>query len=65
MIGKINMMARKSDFAVVKWWKDEAHKYPLSDLFSLNTLKRKEFTIPLSYNNYDTRQEYGHSHSGE
>lgn len=63
--GKINMMARKSDFAVVKWWKDEAHKYPLSDLFSLNTLKRKEFTIPLSYNNYDTRQEYGHSHSGE
>lgn len=63
--GKVNMMARKSDFAAVKWWKDEAYKYPLTDLFHLNTLKRKEMTIPVTYNNYDTRQEYGHSHSGE
>jgi hypothetical protein len=63
--GKVNMMARKSDFATAKWWKEESNKYSLTDLFTLNTPRRNELTIPVTYNNYDTRQEYGHSHSGE
>lgn len=63
--GKVNMMAKKSDYVVAKWWKEEASKYSLHDLFSTNSLKRKEMIIPMQYNSHDTRQEYGHSHSGE
>jgi hypothetical protein len=63
--GKINMMARKSDYLTAKWWKENSSNYSLSDLFSINNLKRKELSIPITYNSYDTRQEYGHSHSGE
>jgi hypothetical protein len=63
--GKINMMARKSDYITAKWWKEESQKYTLTDLFALDNIKRKLLNIPVSYNSYDTRQEYGHSHSGE
>lgn len=63
--GMINMMARKSDYLVAKWWKERSSQYSLSDLFSTNMFKRKEMSIPIKYNDYDTRKEYGHSHSGE
>ena len=63
--GKVNMMARKSDFAVVKWWKEESSKYGIKELFTLNNQKREALNIPLRYTDFDTRSVYGHSHSGE
>lgn len=63
--GKINMMAKKSDFTIAKWWKEESGEFSLQDLFSTNTVRRREMILPIQYNTYDTRKEYGHSHSGE
>lgn len=63
--GKINLMAKKSDYVVVKWWKEESRNYQLYDLFSINTSRRKELIFPVTYTDHDTRKEYGHSHSGE
>ena len=48
-IGKINMMARKSDSLVLKWWRDESQKYSLDDLFLLDKLRLKELILPISY----------------
>ncbi len=47
--GKINMMARKSDSLVLKWWRDESQKYSLDDLFLLDKLRLKEMILPISY----------------
>ena len=47
--GKINMMARKSDSLVLKWWRDESQKYSLDDLFLLDKLRLKELILPISY----------------
>jgi hypothetical protein len=53
--GKINMMARRSDYATVEWWKEKSHLYSLEDLFSVNTKKRKELIIPIPFPDYDLR----------
>ena len=63
-IGKINMMARKSDSLVLKWWRDESQKYSLDDLFLLDKLRLKEPLIPISYSDDDTRSSFGHAHNG-
>ncbi len=52
--GKINMMAKKSDYLTAKWWKEESPKYSLLDLFSLNSPKRKELILPITYTDFDT-----------
>jgi hypothetical protein len=52
--GKINMMARKSDSLVLKWWKDASQKYSLDDLFLLDKLRLKELILPISYNDIKT-----------
>ena len=62
--GKINMMARKSDSLVLKWWRDESQKYSLDDLFLLDKLRLKEPLIPISYSDDDTRSSFGHAHNG-
>ena len=61
--GKINMMARKSDSLVLKWWKDASQKYSLDDLFLLDKLRKKELIIPISYSDDDTRASFGHAHN--
>jgi hypothetical protein len=61
--GKINGMAKKSDILVSKWWKNVSQKYSPVDLFSLDTKKRKELTIPISYTDDDTGKSFGHSHN--
>jgi len=47
--GKINMMARKSDYIVVNWWKNESQKYSLEELFTLYTPSKKTLCIPIKY----------------
>ena len=61
--GKINMMARKSDSLVLKWWKDASQKYSLDDLFNIDSPKRKELIVPISYNDVETRASFDHTHS--
>ena len=63
--GKVNMMAKKSDYVCVKWWKLMSSNYTLKDLFTTNCRIRKEMIIPMDYNEYDTRAEFGHAHRGE
>ena len=53
--GKINIMARKSDSLVLKWWREDSQKYSLDDLFNIDSPKRKELIVPISYNDDDTR----------
>jgi len=62
--GKINMMARKSDSLILKWWREDSQKYSLDDLFLLDKLRLKELIIPISYSNDDTRASFGHTHNG-
>lgn len=62
--GKINMMARKSDALILKWWSDASRKYSLDDLFLLDKLRLKELILPISYSNDDTRASFGHAHNG-
>ena len=61
--GKINMMARKSDSLVLKWWREDSQKYSLDDLFLLDKLRKKELIIPISYSDDDTRASFGHAHN--
>jgi hypothetical protein len=63
--GLVNLMARKSDYLIAKWWKEDAYRYSMQDLFNVNTLKRKELILPITYNEFETRKVHGHSHSGE
>ncbi len=60
-----NMMAKKSDYLVAKWWKENASSYSLDDIFSVDSKKRKEFIIPINYTDHDTGKSYGHNHDGE
>lgn len=62
--GKVNTMARKSDYITAKWWKDRASRYPLHELFSLNHLKRKELNVPTNYTEGETSDLYKQAHSG-
>jgi hypothetical protein len=61
--GKINMMARKSDSLVLKWWREGSQKYSLDDLFNIDSPKRKELIVPISYNDVETRASFDHTHS--
>jgi len=47
--GKINVMAKKSDYIVVNWWKNESQKYSLEELFTLYTSSKKTLFIPIKY----------------
>ena len=61
--GLVNLMAKKSDYKTIKWWKDESKKYSLDDLFNIDSPKRKELVIPISYNDVETRAALGHTHN--
>ncbi|MBM4241821.1 MAG: hypothetical protein FJ150_09215 [Euryarchaeota archaeon] len=60
--GLVNLMAKKSDYVIFNWWKNDSKKYNLEDLFLLDTLKRKELVIPISYTDIETRSAFGHNH---
>lgn len=63
--GRINGMAKKSDYVVAQWWKDSAQHYSLGDIFSVNSSKTRELMLPVYYDDYDTGKAYGHEHRGE
>lgn len=60
--GLVNLMAKKSDYMILKWWKNESQKYSLDDLFDVHSPKRKQLVIPISYNDIETRAAFGHTH---
>lgn len=53
--GERNYTARKSDYVTVKWWKNYANRYSVNELFSIDTLKRRELNIPVHYKNAELR----------
>jgi hypothetical protein len=61
--GLVNLMAKKSDYVTLKWWKNDSQKYSLDDLFDIYSPKRKEMIVPISYNNIETRAAFGHTHN--
>jgi hypothetical protein len=61
----INMMAKKSDYIVAKWWKEYGNKYSINELFCLDFTKKRELKISINYSDYDTRKSFGHLHTGE
>jgi hypothetical protein len=60
--GLVNLMAKKSDYMTLKWWKNESQKYSLDDIFNIDSPKRRELMIPISYNDIETRASFGHTH---
>ena len=61
--GLVNLMAKKSDYVTLKWWKTDSQKYSLDDLFDIYSPKRKELVVPISYNYVETRASFGHTHN--
>ena len=61
--GLVNLMAKKSDYVTLKWWKNDSQKYSLDDLFNICCPKRKEMIAPISYNDIETRATFGHTHN--
>ena len=59
------MMARKSDYIVAKWWKENADKYSIEDLSCLDFTQNKKLKISIDYTDYDTGKSIGHRHDGE
>lgn len=53
--GERNHTARKSDYVTVKWWKNSAQNYSVNELFSLDTIKRKELNISVHYQTDELR----------
>ena len=62
---KINLMAKKSDYYVTKWWKNESSKYSLDDFFLLDSLKKSQMKFDISYSLTESGAAWGYSHSGE
>ena len=60
--GLVNLMAKKSDYVTLKWWKNDSQKYSLDDLFDIYSSKRKELIVPISHNDVETRASFGHTH---
>jgi len=63
--GKINLMVKRSDLETLKWWKEDSSAYTLTDLFSLNTLKRKRLIVRVYYKDTELSTNYLDAHGGE
>jgi hypothetical protein len=62
---KVNLLARKTDYYVSKWWKDESNQYSLNDFFIPDNETKKEMTLNISYSHYEGGKTWGYSFSGE
>ena len=62
---KINMMAKKSDYYVTLWWKNNSKMYSLDDFFIPDNEIKKEMTFNISYTDEDYGTSWGYSHSRE
>jgi hypothetical protein len=47
--GKINHMSKNCDVLVLDWWKNKSQNYTLDDIFCLNSTKRKQLIMEVSY----------------
>jgi hypothetical protein len=62
---RINKMARKSDYIVAKWWKENGDKYSIGDLLCLDFTENTELKIPINYTDDDSGKSIGHRHDRE